>query len=207
MSPCVEGQCLILKPQWNCLHRKNRLFMLSCGSLYNQTTEGTLQIRKTLHLIVIWGHMGKCMSKELRMVTECFLLLCPQPQLSFSPPFRHTLDNREMTSELVILERLSQLASLSAGLLLSVMLFGVFVWWRFLFGVISPLRGSWIQVHHTARPHPTYSTACLLPRAQPDYSCPEMSQPHASGSEYTLSLTRDPDNPERHTLLSRTAPV
>lgn len=102
-----------------------------------------------------------------------------------------------MTSELVMLERL-------AVLLLSTMLFSVFVWWCFLFGAISPLRRTWIQVHP---PHPTYSTACLLPCAQSDYSCPEMSQPHASGSEYTLSLTRDPDNADRHTLLTCTTPV
>lgn len=45
-----------------------------------------------------------------------------------------------------MLEKLSQLASL----LISLMLFGVFVWWCFLFGAISPLRRTWIQVH----PHP-----------------------------------------------------
>lgn len=32
---------------------------------------------------------------------------------------------------------------------------------------------------------------CLLPSAQPDYSCPEMSQPHASGSENIHSHWRE----------------
>lgn len=49
----------------------------------------------------------------------------------------------------------------------------------------------------------THNTGCL----QPDYSCPEMSQTLASGSEHTLSLTRDPDNTARHTLLSHIAPA
>lgn len=51
----------------------------------------------------------------------------------------------------------------------------------------------------------TLAASCVC--VQPDYSCPEMSQTLASGSEHTLSLTRDPDNTERHTLLSHIAPV
>lgn len=101
------------------------------------------------------------MSKELRMMTECLLLLCAQPQLSFSPPFRHILNNMAytgMTSELVMLERLSQLAAF----LLSVMLLGVFVWWCFLFGAISPFFKE--DVLNTS-PSPTPNLLHCLPSA------------------------------------------
>lgn len=73
------------------------------------------------------------------MVTKCLLLYA----LNHSPhslPLSdtHLTTYTEMTRELVMLERLSQLASLSAVLLISVMLFGVFVWWCFLFGSPPP---------------------------------------------------------------------
>lgn len=110
----------------------------------------------------------------------------------------HLTTHTEMTSALVMFERLSQLGQPQrCAPALCVMLFGVFVWWCFLFGAISPLRRS----------PPPNLLHYLQPCAQPDYSCLEMSQPHASGSDYTLSLMRDSDNAERHTLLSCAAPV
>lgn len=81
-----------------------------------------------------------------------------------------------------------------------------FLVWCFLFGTIIPSRRNYIVLPTPIPlPHPcpadTQGTPllALFSCAQPDYSCPETSQPHGCRSD-TLSLTRDPDNTARHTL-------
>lgn len=81
-----------------------------------------------------------------------------------------------------------------------------FLVWCFLFGTIIPSRRNCVVLPTPIPlPHPcpadTRGTPLLafFSCAQPDFSCPETSQPHGCRSD-TLSLTRDPDNTTRHTL-------